>query len=86
MSVGDRRLFLPYGSTLQSQNLSSQTYQLQVLNLCNGQTVTSVLAPGRVLQQSFPLKTAFGWYDLVISVESDPTFRQQLAGHLEMGG
>jgi phospholipase C len=73
------------GITLQSQNLSSQTCQLQVLNLYNGQTVTSVLAPGRVFQQSFPLKAAFGWYDLVISVESDPAFRQQLAGHLETG-
>jgi phospholipase C len=74
-----------YGITLQSQNLNSQTCQLQVLNLYNGQTVTSVLAPGQVFRQSFPLKAAFGWYDLVISLDSDPTFRQQFAGHLETG-
>jgi hypothetical protein len=74
-----------YGITLKSQNLSSQTCQRQVLNLYNGQTATSVLAPGQVFQQVFLLKASFGWYDLVISVESDPTFRQQLAGHLETG-
>jgi phospholipase C len=73
------------GITLQSQNLSSQTCQLQVLNLYNGQTSTSVLAPGQVFRHSFPLKAAFGWYDLVLSFDSDPTFRQQFAGHLETG-
>jgi phospholipase C len=71
--------------TLQSQNLGNQTCQLQVQNLYTAQTVMRVLAPGHVFQQSFALKEAFGWYDLVISVESDPTFRQQLAGHLETG-
>jgi phospholipase C len=74
-----------YGITLQSQNLGSQTFRLQVLNFYTGQTGTSVLAPGRIFQQFFPLKATFGWYELVITVESDPTFRQQLAGHLETG-
>jgi phospholipase C len=74
-----------YGIALQSQNLSSQTCHLRVLNVYTGQTATSVLAPGRVFEGSFPLKASFGWYDLIISVESDPTFRQQLAGHLETG-
>ena len=33
----------------------------------------------------FSLDSSFGWYDLTIEVESDPTFRQQLAGHVETG-
>jgi phospholipase C len=28
---------------------------------------------------------SFGWYDLSISVESDPDFGQQLAGAVETG-
>jgi len=27
----------------------------------------------------------FGWYDLTLTVGADPTFRQQLAGHVETG-
>jgi phospholipase C len=74
-----------YEIVLQSQNLSSQTCQLQVLNLYSGETATSVLLPGHVFRQSYPLKASFGWYDLVVSIASDPMFRQQLAGHLETG-
>jgi phospholipase C len=56
-----------------------------VLNLYSGETATSVLLPGHVFRQSYPLKASFGWYDLVVSIASDPMFRQQLAGHLETG-
>jgi phospholipase C len=29
--------------------------------------------------------SSFGWYDLVIDVESDAAFRQRVAGHVESG-
>ena len=35
--------------------------------------------------QQVALEKSFGWYDLIIDTESDPTFRQQLAGHVETG-
>jgi hypothetical protein len=76
------RVIWNYSAIAESQLSNVPT---AVLKLYNGQTVTGVLAPGHVFQQFFPLKATFGWYDLVISVESDPTFRQQPAGHLETG-
>jgi phospholipase C len=27
----------------------------------------------------------FGWYDIIITVNEDPTFRYELAGHVETG-
>jgi phospholipase C len=31
------------------------------------------------------LSSSYGWYDLTITVDSDPTFCQQIAGHVETG-
>jgi phospholipase C len=58
---------------------------LQVLNVYTSATVVKVLNAGAKFQQFFSLQKYYGWYDLVLTVESDPSFRQQLAGHLETG-
>ena len=42
-------------------------------------------AAGRHLVWRFSTECSFGWYDLTLEVESDPTFRQRLAGHVETG-
>lgn len=42
-------------------------------------------APGRTLKLRWSLEATFGWYDFTVEVESDATFRQQIAGHLENG-
>lgn len=31
------------------------------------------------------LRSSFGWYDLTITVDSDPTFKRRFAGHVETG-
>jgi phospholipase C len=74
-----------YGITLQTQNLGSVTCQLQAKNLYDNKIVSCMLEPGQVFGRFWPLDMQFGWYDLVISVESDSTFQQHLAGHLETG-
>jgi len=33
----------------------------------------------------FELARSFGWYDITLTTDSDPSFAQQLAGHLETG-
>jgi phospholipase C len=43
------------------------------------------LHPGTDWSPSWELEASFGWYDLTIEVESDATFQQRLAGHLETG-
>jgi phospholipase C len=43
------------------------------------------LASGERLTRRVALDRSFGWYDFTLRVDSDPAFRQQLAGHLETG-
>jgi len=43
------------------------------------------LRAGENIVKYWPLARFFGWYDFVLNVESDSTFLQQLAGHIETG-
>jgi phospholipase C len=73
------------GITLTAVNSGTAPCQLQVLNVYASATVVKVLNAGAKFQQFFSLQKYHGWYDLVLTVASDNTFRQQLAGHLETG-
>jgi phospholipase C len=73
------------GVTLTTGNSGTAACRLQVLNLYTSATVVKELSAGATFQQFFSLQDYYGWYDLVLTVESDLTFRQQLAGHLETG-
>ena len=46
---------------------------------------THNLHPGLPLHTHFNLKKTSGWYDFIVEVDSDPTFQQRIAGHLETG-
>jgi phospholipase C len=48
-------------------------------------TLERSLAPRQTLIWHWGLEDSYGWYDLNITVESDPSFKQQLAGHVESG-
>jgi phospholipase C len=48
-------------------------------------TTTLVLGRGDEASRTFPLRRTHGWYDLTITVDEDPGFRTQLAGHVENG-
>jgi phospholipase C len=76
-----------YGITLRSKNLGSQACELEIQNLYDkdNPALKQNLQAGQVFEQFWSLEAQFGWYDLVISAESDSVFRQQLAGHLESG-
>jgi phospholipase C len=73
------------GVTLTAKNSGTAARQLQVLNVYTSATVVRELNAGAMFQQFFSLREYYGWYDLVLTVESDLAFRQQLAGHLETG-
>jgi phospholipase C len=73
------------GITLQSQNLGLESTELLVKNLYDNEIVTRAVKRGEVFDQFWSLEQLSGWYSLVISVESDPAFLQQFAGHLETG-
>ncbi len=73
------------GITLQLQNLGPESAELRVQNLYDSETITQTVKQGSVFNQFWSLEKVSGWYSLVISVESDPIFLQQFAGHLETG-
>jgi phospholipase C len=43
------------------------------------------LAPGQSLEKGWSLEQSGGWYSFTVGVESDSSFKQQLAGHIETG-
>jgi phospholipase C len=47
--------------------------------------MSHTLQPGENVVKYFRLERSFGWYDFTLEVESDPSFTQRLAGHLETG-
>ena len=73
------------GITLQSLNLGPESYELRVQNLYDDEIVTRVVEQGEIFRRFWSLEKFSGWYSLVLSVESDPRFLQQFAGHLETG-
>jgi phospholipase C len=74
------------GITLALHNLGSAACQVRILNAYTRETiVVPSLDAGGEIERHFSLESSFGWYDLTIEVDSDPTFKQQLAGHVESG-
>jgi phospholipase C len=73
------------GVTLTAVNSGTLACELKVLNAYTSEVLTKPLKPGAKFDRFFGLEKYFGWYDLVLSVTDDDTFRQQLAGHLETG-
>jgi phospholipase C len=74
-----------HGITLEIENKSHKTARLQVFDAYTKRTLERSLAPRQTAIWHWSLEDSYGWYDLSITVESDPSFRQQLAGHVETG-
>jgi phospholipase C len=71
--------------TLTAVNKGTADCELSVLDVYTSETVTKKLAAGAKFEQVYSLSKHFGWYDFVLKVVEDGSFRQQLAGHLETG-
>jgi phospholipase C len=58
-------------------------------------TITNAYDPSMVIRQKvaggktdeiyLDLRAAYGWYDLTVTVDTDPTFTRRLGGHVETG-
>jgi phospholipase C len=66
-------------------NRASQIARISVFNKYTSRTVTLELGPGDSESRSWSLNRTKGWYDLSITVDGDPHFHHQIAGHLEDG-
>ncbi len=73
------------GITVDIHNRGGEVAKVNVLDAYSGKTITHSIAAGRSVSWHFSLEESFGWYDITIDVESDPTFKRQLAGHVETG-
>jgi phospholipase C len=70
---------------LEITNLSRARCRVNVANGYGGDAIARDLRPGQSLRHGFGLARSFGWYDLVIQVDTDPAFARRLAGHVENG-
>jgi Bacterial phospholipase C, C-terminal domain len=49
----------------------------------NDRAITRLLRPGHSFREQWQLKKSFGWYELTVVADTDPTFLRRLASHLE---
>src|SRR5262245_25543132 len=66
-------------------NQAAQAATVSVLNTYTGKSIKEVLEPGASVSQHWSLTRFDGWYALVSTVDEDPGFAYQFAGHVETG-
>jgi phospholipase C len=70
---------------LQITNVAANRAEVSVLDVYTGNSVQRFLQPQEKFGGESSLNQTFGWYDLIITVAGDPTFKYRLAGHVETG-
>jgi phospholipase C len=73
------------GVTLAIKNVGGLPVTVQVQNVYTGAMTAHTVATGATFSSFVSLAQHAGWYDFILTAESDPNFQQQLAGHLENG-
>jgi phospholipase C len=70
-------------------NVSNHNAAVSVLDAYSGNLVTRLLRPYESFHETFEdewsLHQFHGWYDLIVTVAEDDTFKYRLAGHVETG-
>jgi len=70
---------------LEIENRGSQAVEVTVADRYASRRITLSLKPGDAETRQWSLGRTRGWYDLVITVDSDPGFEYRYAGHVENG-
>jgi len=70
---------------LRITNLGTTQAEVSVLDAYTGKSTTRLLQPQESLEEELELEEFHGWYDLIVTVAADPTFKYRLAGHVENG-
>ena len=66
-------------------NVAASQARVSVLNAYTGNLDTQLLQPKEWFEDEVSLHKFHGWYDLIVTVAGDATFRYRLAGHVETG-
>jgi phospholipase C len=73
------------GIALLIHNHGSDDVKVEIADAYSGKTISHHMQPDSTFTYFNELENSFGWYDLTVQVDSDPSFRRQLAGHVETG-
>ena len=71
--------------TLEIENRGAQPVEVTVVDRYSSRSTTLSLKPGDAETKQWSLGRTRGWYDLVVTVDSDPSFEYRYAGHAENG-
>ena len=67
------------------RNLGEHKATVSVLDAYTGNHVIRGLRDDEEFSDSWGCEALHGWYDLIVTVAEDPTFKYRLAGHIETG-
>jgi phospholipase C len=56
-----------------------------IVNTYTGQTAAQTLATHQKFSSSWQLLELYGWYDMIVTTDTDSSFGQRLSGHVETG-
>jgi phospholipase C len=70
---------------LRVTNLVATQASVTVLDAYTGNAITRNLQHNESLEDELSLEQSYGWYDLIVTVAGDPSFKYRLAGHVENG-
>jgi phospholipase C len=73
------------GVALDIRNRSNAACRVRIENVYTSDSIAHNLKSGVNLLREWALESSYGWYDFKIEVDSDPSFTQRLAGHVETG-
>ena len=66
-------------------NLTGASAAVNILDAYTGNVVTKLIPAHGIFENTWSLEQFPGWYDLIVTVAGDPTFKYELAGHVETG-
>ena len=66
-------------------NLASTHADVSVLDGYTGKVSTRLLHPNETFEDELSLDRFHGWYDLIVTVNGDSSFKYRLGGHVETG-
>jgi phospholipase C len=73
------------GVVVEIHNEGSSAEKVSTFDAYTDKTQTHVVQPHESATFVYTLHKSFGWYDVTVSVDSDASFRRQVAGHVETG-
>jgi phospholipase C len=66
-------------------NLTHVQAEVTVMDAYTGRSITALLDPSQTFEDERPIEEFSGWYDRIVKVSADASFKYELAGHVETG-